>query len=120
MVTFEQLVRPAMLKLSGQRHYGRPVVQALFQEKFSKRTDRRHFLRGILSREEGQFKVRTTGDQGSGILTSMVKANCLIDIPQEIERLNPGDTVTVQVLSEELWDREGAQPHAHSGKLSCC
>jgi molybdopterin molybdotransferase len=120
MVTFEQLVRPAMLKLSGQRHYGRPVVQALFQEKFSKRNDRRHFLRGILSREDGQFKVRTTGDQGSGILTSMVKANCLIDIPQEIERLNPGDTVTVQVLSEELWDREGAQPHAHSGKLSCC
>jgi molybdopterin molybdotransferase len=120
MVTFEQLVRPAMLKLSGQRHYGRPVVQALFQEKFSKRNDRRHFLRGILSREEGQFKVRTTGDQGSGILTSMVKANCLIDIPQEIERLNPGDTVTVQVLSEELWDREEVQPHAHSGKLSCC
>jgi molybdopterin molybdotransferase len=120
MVTFEQLVRPAMLKLSGQRHYGRPVVQALFQEKFSKRTDRRHFLRGILSREEGQFKVRTTGDQGSGILTSMVKANCLIDIPQEIERLNPGDTVTVQVLSEELWDREGVQPYTHSGKLSCC
>jgi molybdopterin molybdotransferase len=120
MVTFEQLVRPAMLKLSGQRHYGRPVVQALFQEKFSKRNDRRHFLRGILSREDGQFKVRTTGDQGSGILTSMVKANCLIDIPQEIERLNPGDTVTVQVLSEELWDREGVQPYTHSGKLSCC
>jgi molybdopterin molybdotransferase len=120
MVTFEQLVRPAMMKLSGQRHYGRPVVEALFQEKFSKRNDRRHFLRGILSREDGHFKVRTTGDQGSGILTSMVKANCLIDIPQEVERLNPGDTVTVQVLSAESWDREGAQPHAHSGKLSCC
>ncbi len=120
MVTFEQLVRPAMQKMSGQKNYGRPVAQALFQEKFSKRTDRRHFLRGILSREEGVLKVRTTGDQGSGILTSMVKANCLIDIPQEVERLNPGDTVTVQILSAELWDREGVQPHAHSGKLSCC
>lgn len=120
MVTFEQLVRPAMLKMSGQRSYGRPAVQALFQEKFSKRNDRRHFLRGILSREEGVLKVRTTGEQGSGILTSMVKANCLIDIPQEVERLNPGDTVTVQILSAHLWDREGAQPHAHSGKLSCC
>lgn len=120
MVTFEQLVRPAMLKMSGQRSYGRPVVQALFQEKFSKRNDRRHFLRGILSREGGVLKVRTTGEQGSGILTSMVKANCLIDIPQEVERLNPGDTVTVQILSAHLWDREGAQPHAHSGKLSCC
>ena len=120
MVTFEQLVRPAMLKMSGQRSYGRPVVQAEFQEKFSKRTDRRHFLRGILTREGGVFKVRTTGDQGSGILTSMVKANCLIDIPQEVEKLAPGDTVTVQILSANLWDREGGQPHTHSGKLSCC
>jgi len=105
MVTFEQLVRPAMLKMGGHRSYGRPVVRAVFQEKFSKRPDRRHFLRGILSRENDVLAVRTTGDQGSGILTSMVKANCLIDVPEEVERLNPGDTVNVQVLSEQLWDR---------------
>ncbi|MEK7267922.1 MAG: gephyrin-like molybdotransferase Glp, partial [Nitrospirota bacterium] len=105
MVTFEQLVRPAMLKMGGHRGYGRPVVRAVFQEKFSKRPDRRHFLRGILSRENDVLAVRTTGNQGSGILTSMVKANCLIDVPEEVERLNPGDTVNVQVLSEQLWDR---------------
>jgi len=105
MVTFEQLVRPAMLKMGGHRSYGRPVVRAVFQEKLSKRPDRRHFLRGILSRENDVLAVRTTGDQGSGILTSMVKANCLIDVPEEVERLNPGDTVNVQVLSEQLWDR---------------
>ncbi len=120
MVTFEQLVRPAMLKMCGHRSYGRPVVQAVFQEKFSKRTDRRHFLRGILTREDGVFKVRTTGDQGSGILTSMVKANCLIDVPVEVERLNPGDLVSVQLLSGESWRSQA--DHAPSGphKLSCC
>ena len=105
MVTFEQLVRPAMLKMGGHRSYGRPVVQAVFQEKFSKRTDRRHFLRGILSRENNVLTVRTTGDQGSGILTSMVKANGLIDVPEEVERLNPGDIVNVQVLSGQFWVR---------------
>lgn len=120
MVTFEQLVRPAMLKMGGHRSYGRPVVQAQFQESFKKKPDRRHFLRGILTREGGVFRVRTTGDQGSGILTSMVKANCLIDIPREVEVLRPGDTVTVQILSANLWDREGGPPHAHGGKLSCC
>jgi len=103
MVTFEQLVRPAMLKMGGHRSYGRPIVQAVFQEKFSKRTDRRHFLRGILRRENNVLTVRTTGDQGSGILTSMVKANGLIDVPEEVERLNPGDTVNVQVLSGQFW-----------------
>ncbi len=107
MVTFEQLVRPAILKMAGHRSYGRPVLQAAFQEKFSKRPDRRHFLRGILSREKGVLTVRTTGDQGSGILTSMVKANCLIDVPVEVERLNPGDPVNVQVLSGTAWLREG-------------
>lgn len=120
MVTFEQLVRPAMLKMSGHRSYGRPVVQAIFQEKFSKRTDRRHFLRGVLTREEGVFKVRTTGAQGSGILTSMVKANCLIDIPVEVERVNSGDSVSVQLLSGEAWASyaDPARPGGHG--LSCC
>jgi len=104
MVTFEQLVRPAMLKMGGHRTYGRPVVQAVFQEKFSKRNDRRHFLRGVLWKEDGVLKVRTTGDQGSGILTSMVKANGLIDVPEAVERLNPGDLVNVQVLSPNFWN----------------
>ena len=120
MVTFEQLVRPAMLKLGGHRSYGRPLVQAIFQEKFSKRTDRRHFLRGVLWNEEGVFKVRTTGDQGSGILTSMVKANCLIDIPTEIERVNPGDTVTVQLLTGSAWSGHAGHQSSSSHRLSCC
>jgi molybdopterin molybdotransferase len=120
MVTFEQLVRPALLKMSGCRSYGRPMIQAIFQERFSKRGDRRHFLRGILTRQEGVFEVRTTGDQGSGILTSMVKANCLIDVPVEVERLNPGDEVIVQLLSGEAWPAEAEQQHSRAQSLSCC
>jgi len=120
MVTFEQLARPALQKMSGCRSYGRPVVQAIFQERFSKRGDRRHFLRGILTREEGVFKVRTTGDQGSGILTSMVKANCLIDVPVEVERLNPGDEVTVQLLSGEAWLAQSEHANAGGHRMTCC
>jgi molybdopterin molybdotransferase len=120
MVTFEQLVRPALLKMGGRRSYGRPVVDAVFQETFSKRPDRRHFLRGILTREEGVFKVRTTGGQGSGILTSMVKANCLIDVPVEVERLAPGDVVTVELLSGEAWLTRSEHGHAGGHRLSCC
>jgi molybdopterin molybdotransferase len=120
MVTFEQLVRPALLKMSGCRSYGRPVVQAVFQETFAKRGDRRHFLRGILTREDGIFKVRTTGDQGSGILTSMVKANCLIDVPVTVERLKPGDQVAVQLLTGEPWPTTADSAHTGPHRLSCC
>jgi molybdopterin molybdotransferase len=109
-----------MQKMSGSRNFGRPLIEAAFQEKFSKRTDRRHFLRGVLWREGGAFKVRTTGPQGSGILTSMVKANCLIDIPTEVERVNPGDRVTVQLLSGSTW-MEQAPPLPSAGHHhSCC
>jgi molybdopterin molybdotransferase len=96
------------------------VVQAIFQERFSKRGDRRHFLRGILTREDGVFKVRTTGDQGSGILTSMVKANCLIDVSVEVERLNPGDEVVVHLLSGEAWPTKTEHGHSEAHRLSCC
>ena len=99
MITFEQLVRLAIMKMGGHRHLERQTVEAVFKEKFSKHPDRRHFLRGILSHEDGQLTVKTTGPQGSGILTSMVKANGLIDIAEEIEKVNPGDTIKVQVLS---------------------
>ncbi|MDT7041355.1 gephyrin-like molybdotransferase Glp [Candidatus Nitronereus thalassa] len=99
MVTFEQLVRVAMMKMGGHRQLYRPTVNAVFKEKFSKHPDRRHFLRGIVAHEDGQLTVKTTGPQGSGILTSMVKANGLIDVAEEIEKVNPGDMVKVQVLS---------------------
>lgn len=102
MVTFEQVVRFALLKLAGHRQFERPVVEAAFQETFSKHTDRRHFLRGILEKVNGQLTVRTTGKQGSGILTSLVKANGLIDIPEETEHVKPGDMVKVQVLSKNF------------------
>ena len=102
MVTFDQLVRPAMMKLGGHTNWERPTVKATFQETFSKQPDRRHFLRGVLAHENGALVVRTTGKQGSGILTSMVKANGFIDVPEEVENLQPGDFVDVQLLSRNF------------------
>lgn len=102
MVTFDQLVRPAILKMGGHATWERPVVKAVFQETFSKQTDRRHFLRGVLKYENDVLTVRTTGKQGSGILTSMVKANGFIDIPEDVAGLQPGDLVDVQLLSRNF------------------
>jgi molybdopterin molybdotransferase len=50
-----------------------------------------------------------------------VKANCLIDVPVDVERLNPGDLVSVQLLTGESWATHSA--HTESGgvhRLSCC
>ena len=53
-------------------------------------------------------------------LTSMVKANCLIDIPVEVERLNPGDPVTVQLLSGSVWLDQAAPAASAAHRPSCC
>ncbi len=102
MVTFEQLVRPAIRKMSGHSRHFRLTLQATFEETFSKRPDRRHFLRGIVGFKNGILTAKTTGEQGSGILTSMLKANALIDVPEAVEKLQPGDKVSVQILSDYL------------------
>jgi molybdopterin molybdotransferase len=95
MVTFELFVRPALLKMNGYTDLFRPRLQAVLQDEIQKRRGVRTFLRGILGQQDGQSVVTTTGPQGSGILRSMNLANCLIDIPEEVEQLRPGDTVQV-------------------------
>lgn len=50
----------------------------------------------------------------------MVKANCLIDIPVETERVNPGDVVTVQLLSGSVWMEEAAPASSIGHRPSCC
>jgi molybdopterin molybdotransferase len=98
MVTFELFVRPALLKMTGHTALSRPYHAAVMQDEVKKRQGVRTFLRGILRQHNGQSVVTTTGPQGSGILRSMSLANCLIDIPEEVERLCPGDTVQVMPL----------------------
>ena len=91
MVTFELFVRPALLKMTGAPELFRPYRQAVLQEDAEKRRGVRTFLRGVLSQQDGQATVTTTGPQGSGILRSMSLANCLIDLPEELEQAKAGD-----------------------------
>jgi len=98
MVSFEQFVRPAILKMAGHRNIFRGTIRAALRQTIKKNTGLTYFLRGIINEEDGRYTVRTTGEQGSGILKSMVLANCFIILPEEISVANEGDEVIVQVL----------------------
>jgi molybdopterin molybdotransferase len=100
MISFEQFVRPSLLKMMGCRHIFRPVVAATLKEEIKKMVGRRYFVRGSVSLEKDQYVVTTTGEQGSGILRSMVKANGLIVIPEDREIVRAGERVKVQVLDK--------------------
>jgi len=102
MVSFEQFVRPAILKMSGKTKIHRRLVKAILQEDVHKKEGLKYFIRGIVSWKEGGAVVRTTGEQGSGILKSMVMANALIVLPEDIALARTGDEVRVQLLDDSL------------------
>jgi len=100
MVTFEQFVRPALRKMVGHRSLFRPVVRVRVGERLAKKPGRLHFVRVELSREGDAIVARSTGNQSSGVLTSMVHGHGLLVFPAEAHELRPGDEATVQVLDE--------------------
>ncbi len=97
MVTFQMLVKPALLKLAGERDYQPLLVQAACQDRLKKKPGRTEFIRAILQHDaQGRLSVEKAGHQGSGILTSMSRANCFIVLPEENAGVAVGDWVTVQ------------------------
>ena len=98
MISFEQFVRPSLLKMMGHRQLFRPIIEAILKEEIKKTVGRRYFIRGSISFEKDQYFITTTGEQGSGILRSMVRANGLIVIPEDQEMVRAGEKVKVQLL----------------------
>jgi molybdopterin molybdotransferase len=96
MLTFHLFVRPALWKLGGRRELFPPRFHAVAMEPMGKKPGRREFKRGILSYSGARWEVRTTGPQGSGILTSMTLANCFVVIEEERGDVAAGDTVAVE------------------------
>jgi molybdopterin molybdotransferase len=98
MVSFEQFVRPSILKMAGHRQLFRPTIKALLRENIEKKAGLLHFIRCRLVREGEKIYAATTGEQGSGILSSMVKAQGLIVLPQEGTLARAGHKVEVMLL----------------------
>ena len=99
MVTFRQFVAEALRSLMGQHPAPAFTFKAVCTEKIKKSPGRTEFQRGILSQDaSGALTVRTTGEQGSGILSSMSRANCFIVLPIEQGNVEPGAIVDIQLL----------------------
>ncbi|OIQ99225.1 molybdopterin molybdenumtransferase [mine drainage metagenome] len=98
MVTFYQFVRPALLKMMGAEPAPLPIFRVPSLAALKKAPGRTEFLRGILSIEGGEWCVQPTGAQGSGILSSMSDANCLIVLEHERGNVAVGDPVSVQAM----------------------
>jgi molybdopterin molybdotransferase len=99
MVTFELFVRPALLAMQGLRSASRPIVRAVAAAPIVNHGSRRGYLRVSLEARDGRWHARLTGDQGSGILRSMVAADGLA-VLQGDTKVDSGQEVNVIVLRE--------------------
>ena len=98
-VSFEQFVRPAILKMSGHTDIFRKTIRATLTEGIKKKDDgRRHFLRSTLTYINGSYSVSALSGQGSNMLASLASANSLLIIPESETELKSGQQVEVQVL----------------------
>jgi molybdopterin molybdotransferase len=99
MVTFYQFVRDALLHLAGRTDdYTPPLLKAKAAQPLRKVPGRTEYQRGVLFREGSDWKVRTTGQQGSGVLRSMSQANCFIVLEHDRAKVEAGELVQVQLF----------------------
>ncbi len=99
MVTFLAFVRPALLRMMGAHDTAPPLLRARSAEAIRKKPGRTEYQRGTVTRSaDGSLQVRTTGNQGSGVLSSMTQANGLIVLHHDQGNIAVGDEVEVMMF----------------------
>lgn len=99
LVTFHQLALPALTKMQNAQPLKRLSLSVKCASNLKKSCGRIDFQRGFLSQnEQGESIVTSTGSQGSGVLSSMLSANCYIVLSAEQSHVQAGDMVTVQMF----------------------
>lgn len=98
MISFEQFVRPALLKMMGHVNLYRPLIEATLAEDIRISAGRLHLIRCKLFDRDGRLMAVTTGTQSSGALRSMVLADGLIMLPPDKAPFKAGDKVKIQSL----------------------
>ena len=93
MVSYTQFALDALLRLSGLDPLpARPLLTVTAANAIKKQPGRREYLRGTVAAVNGRWQVKTTGNQGSGVLRSMSEANCFVVLPEECAGVQAGDS----------------------------
>ena len=102
MVTFELFVRPVIRRMLGHTRLFRRPLPVVLEERVTIGARLTHFLRAIVStRDDGTATARLTGPQGSGILTSMSRANALLVVPEDRPTVDAGETLHALPLGDD-------------------
>lgn len=93
MVSFERFARAAIRKMAGHTQLDRPTITVIVQEKIDS-DGRESYIRAVVTRNENGYLASTTGAQGSHMMTSLVKANALLIVPEGVKYVAAGSQLT--------------------------
>ena len=102
LITFEEFVRPALLKMMGHTKVLRRTVPGFLKSEVRKKPGKLNFLRVHVTVEDGRYLVSTSGDQNTGILKTMLRANALALLPADRTEFPAGAQVELQILDPTL------------------
>ncbi len=98
MLDFELFCRPAISKMMGKTEFKWKIISAVLQDKIVNSDGRRIYARVKVKEGDEGYTASLTGSQGSGVLTSMLKADGLAIVPETVDRVGPGEVVKVVML----------------------
>jgi len=102
MITFEEFVRPALLKMMGRRRVIKPYVRATLREAVYKKPGKVLFLRVRIEVEGGRHWASSAGDQNTGILGTLVRANGIAVLPKDRADFDAGEEVSVHLIRDDV------------------
>ena len=102
MITFEEFVRPALLKMMGHTNVLRRTVRGYLKDEVHKKPGKLNFLRVRVSMEDGRYMASTSGDQNTGILKTMLRCNALALLPADRTEFRVGDEVDLHILDPTM------------------
>lgn len=98
MVTFDQFVRPSVMKMFGNEQVERQKFNAKCKSYIKKKAGIKHFIRGICYLQDGELYVESAQNQSSSAINIMVSANCYIILDENRTIVNPGEQVIVEIF----------------------
>jgi molybdopterin molybdotransferase len=101
-VAFEQFAHPAIRKMLGDRRLEIPTVQVRLSGRIENRGGRRHYVRVAVNASPQGYIARVAGGQGSGVLSTLAKANGLLVIPENLSAAEDGAMLPAQMLDWDL------------------
>jgi molybdopterin molybdotransferase len=103
MVNMELFGRPAIMKMLGKPRIRRALITAQAGEGITNNAGREQYVRGVVTKEGGEYVARTTGAQGSNLMTSMTRANALLIVGEQMRVVNEGEPIKALMLD---WPEE--------------